>query len=95
MDDAALSALFPGSCGFLVCIRSVLGGGGADEHLLLDARLRTGLLYGEADRGHGCAAIAGWLWAVFPNAILLSFQSLWDTSLSALLGYRSCGLRCG
>lgn len=36
--------------------------------------------------GIGLAAIAGWLWAIFPNAILLSFQSLWDTSLSALLG---------
>jgi hypothetical protein len=32
------------------------------------------------------AATATWLWAVFPNAILLSFESLWDTSLSALLG---------
>jgi hypothetical protein len=31
-------------------------------------------------------ALAAWLWAVFPNAILLSFESLWDTSLSALLG---------
>jgi Dolichyl-phosphate-mannose-protein mannosyltransferase len=31
-------------------------------------------------------ASAAWLWAVFPNAILLSFESLWDTSLSALLG---------
>ncbi len=36
--------------------------------------------------GPGLAAGAAWLWAVFPNAILLSFQSLWDTSLSALLG---------
>lgn len=36
--------------------------------------------------GAGLAAGAAWLWAVFPNAILLSFQSLWDTSLSALLG---------
>ncbi len=36
--------------------------------------------------GAGLAALAGWLWAVFPNAILLSFQSLWDTSLSAFLG---------
>jgi hypothetical protein len=32
------------------------------------------------------AATAAWLWAVFPNAILLSFESLWDTSISALLG---------
>ncbi|MBV8729844.1 MAG: glycosyltransferase family 39 protein [Acidobacteriia bacterium] len=31
-------------------------------------------------------ATAAWLWAVFPNAILLSFESLWDTSISALLG---------
>ena len=36
--------------------------------------------------GTGLAAGAAWLWAIFPNAILLSFQSLWDTSLSALLG---------
>ncbi|MDE3197948.1 MAG: glycosyltransferase family 39 protein [Acidobacteriota bacterium] len=36
--------------------------------------------------GTGLAALAAWLWAIFPNAILLSFQSLWDTSLSALLG---------
>jgi len=35
--------------------------------------------------GRGLASFATWLWAVFPNAILLSFQSLWDTSLSALL----------
>ena len=32
------------------------------------------------------AASAAWLWAIFPNAILLSYESLWDTSLSALLG---------
>jgi hypothetical protein len=36
--------------------------------------------------GAGPGAAAAWLWAIFPNAILLSFQSLWDTSLSALLG---------
>jgi hypothetical protein len=45
-------------------------------------------LYFAAKRvgGLGLAAIAGWLWAIFPNAIQLSYQSLWDTSLSALLG---------
>ena len=32
------------------------------------------------------AAAAAWLWAIFPNAILLTYQSLWETSLSALLG---------
>jgi hypothetical protein len=36
--------------------------------------------------GIGLGAGAAWLWAIFPNAILLSFQSLWDTSLSAFLG---------
>jgi hypothetical protein len=36
--------------------------------------------------GVGLGALAAWLWAIFPNAILLSFESLWDTSLSALLG---------
>ena len=36
--------------------------------------------------GVGVAALATWLWAVFPNAILLTYESLWETSLSALLG---------
>jgi hypothetical protein len=36
--------------------------------------------------GPPLGSTAAWLWAVFPNAILLSFESLWDTSLSALLG---------
>ena len=35
--------------------------------------------------GAGLGAGAAWLWAIFPNAILLSFQSLWDQSLTALL----------
>src|ERR1700729_471107 len=33
----------------------------------------------------GLAAGAAWLWAVFPNAILIPVQSMWDASLSALL----------
>lgn len=41
---------------------------------------------GKRIEGTGLGAGAAWLWAIFPNAILLSFQSLWDTSLSALLG---------
>ena len=36
--------------------------------------------------GTGLAATAAWLWAIFPNAILLTYESLWETSLSALLG---------
>jgi len=43
-------------------------------------------LAGKRVGGLRVAALAAWLWAVFPNAIQLSFQSLWDTSLSALLG---------
>jgi hypothetical protein len=29
-------------------------------------------------------ACAAWYWAIFPNAILISFEWIWDTSLSAL-----------
>jgi hypothetical protein len=36
--------------------------------------------------GLGLGAAAAWLWAIFPNAILLSYESLWETCLSALLG---------
>ena len=36
--------------------------------------------------GRTLGATAAWLWAIFPNAILLSYQSLWETSLAALLG---------
>jgi len=36
--------------------------------------------------GARLGALAAWLWAVFPNANLLTFESLWDASLDALLG---------
>ena len=35
--------------------------------------------------GAGLAAGAAWLWAIFPNAIQMTYQSLWDTSVSAFL----------
>ena len=35
--------------------------------------------------GIGVAAGAAWLWAIFPNAILIPVESLWEASLSALL----------
>jgi hypothetical protein len=35
--------------------------------------------------GLGAASLAAWLWALFPNAILMPFEWIWDTSLSALL----------
>jgi hypothetical protein len=41
---------------------------------------------GKRIHSRGAAAAACWLWAIFPNAILLAYESLWETSLSALLG---------
>ena len=35
--------------------------------------------------GLGVASIAAWLWAVFPNAWIIPYEWIWDTSLSALL----------
>jgi hypothetical protein len=40
---------------------------------------------GERISGRGVGACGAWLWAVFPNAILLSVESMWDQSLGALL----------
>jgi hypothetical protein len=36
--------------------------------------------------GLGVASGAAWLWAIFPNAVMVPFEWVWDTSLSALLG---------
>lgn len=35
--------------------------------------------------GLGVAAGGAWLWAVFPNAIIIPYEWVWDTSLSTLL----------
>jgi len=35
--------------------------------------------------GIGLAVGAAWLWAIFPNAILLPVESMWDASISAML----------
>jgi len=40
---------------------------------------------GKQVSGSGVAAGATWLWAIFPNAILLPVQSMWDAPLAALL----------
>jgi 4-amino-4-deoxy-L-arabinose transferase-like glycosyltransferase len=42
-------------------------------------------LAGRRMAGIGAASIMAWLWALFPNAIVIPFQWIWDTSLSALL----------
>jgi 4-amino-4-deoxy-L-arabinose transferase-like glycosyltransferase len=40
---------------------------------------------GKRIEGIALGAGAAWLWAVFPNAILLPVESMWDASISALL----------
>ncbi len=40
---------------------------------------------GEAN-GVALGALAAWLWAIFPNAILMPVESMWEASLAALLG---------
>jgi hypothetical protein len=40
---------------------------------------------GKRIAGLGVASAAAWLWAVFPNAIIIPFEWIWDTCLSALL----------
>ncbi len=35
--------------------------------------------------GMGVGAGAAWLWAVFPSGVMMPFEWIWDTSLSALL----------
>jgi MFS family permease len=35
--------------------------------------------------GIGAASGAAWMWALFPNAVMIPFEWIWDTSLAALL----------
>ena len=35
--------------------------------------------------GKPVAAVAGWVWALFPSGVILPFEWIWDTSLSVLL----------
>jgi hypothetical protein len=42
-------------------------------------------LAGKRIGGLGVASLAAWLWALFPNAIMIPFEWIWDTALSALL----------
>lgn len=41
---------------------------------------------GKRINGLGVASGTAWLWAVFPNAIIIPYEWVWDTSFSALLG---------
>jgi 4-amino-4-deoxy-L-arabinose transferase-like glycosyltransferase len=40
---------------------------------------------GKRIAGMGVGIAAAWLWALFPNAVIIPFEWIWDTSLSALL----------
>jgi hypothetical protein len=40
---------------------------------------------GKRIAGLGVASAGAWMWALFPNAILIPFEWIWDTALAALL----------
>jgi Dolichyl-phosphate-mannose-protein mannosyltransferase len=40
---------------------------------------------GKKVAGVGVASGAAWLWALFPNAVMIPFEWIWDTSLAAFL----------
>jgi 4-amino-4-deoxy-L-arabinose transferase-like glycosyltransferase len=42
-------------------------------------------LVGKRVAGSGAAAGAAWLWVLFPNAIMIPFEWIWDTCLTVLL----------
>ena len=55
-------------------------------NILFSAATCVPIFYiGKRVGGVGVASLAAWLWAVFPNAWIIPFEWIWDTSLSALL----------
>jgi 4-amino-4-deoxy-L-arabinose transferase-like glycosyltransferase len=55
-------------------------------NILFSAATCVPIFYaGKRIAGLGVACAAAWLWALFPNAIIIPFEWIWDTSLSALL----------
>jgi 4-amino-4-deoxy-L-arabinose transferase-like glycosyltransferase len=55
-------------------------------NILFSAATCVPIFYaGKRVSGLGVASAAAWLWALFPNAIIIPFEWIWDTSLSALL----------
>jgi hypothetical protein len=40
---------------------------------------------GERVAGIGVASATAWLWAIFPSAVMMPFEWIWDTSLAAFL----------
>jgi 4-amino-4-deoxy-L-arabinose transferase-like glycosyltransferase len=55
-------------------------------NILFSAAACVPIFYaGQRVVGIGVASGAAWLWALFPNAAIIPFEWIWDTSLSALL----------
>jgi hypothetical protein len=55
-------------------------------NILFSAGACVPLFYaGKRIAGLGVAGAAAWLWALFPNAIVIPFEWIWDTCLAALL----------
>ncbi|HMD40977.1 MAG TPA: glycosyltransferase family 39 protein [Candidatus Acidoferrum sp.] len=55
-------------------------------NIVLSAGTCVPIFYaGKRIAGLGVASGAAWLWALFPNAFIIPFEWIWDTSLSALL----------
>jgi len=55
-------------------------------NMLFSAAACVPIFYaGKRISGLAVAGAAAWLWALFPNAFIIPFEWIWDTSLSALL----------
>jgi hypothetical protein len=55
-------------------------------NILFSAATCVPLFYaGKRVGGLGVASGAAWLWAIFPNAVIIPYEWVWDTSLAALL----------
>jgi hypothetical protein len=55
-------------------------------NILFSTAVCVPLFYaGKRVGGLGVGSGAAWLWAVFPNAIIIPYEWVWDTSLAALL----------
>ena len=55
-------------------------------NILFSAAAGVPIFYlGKRVGGLGVASGAAWLWAIFPNAVIIPYEWVWDTSLAALL----------
>lgn len=55
-------------------------------NILFSAAVCVPIFYaGRKIAGEGVGAAAAWLWAIFPNAIMIPYEWIWDTCLTVLL----------